>query len=484
MGKLFAKIALCSALIHFLLVGKVVSRHLQYNEAELVSDGVSNGRVDESILRLKGMDSSEEECKLMYGFLPCSTNIPSHIFLIVIYEYLLYHGESYAGGDGRIFRFLGKNFLVSCFSQLLDSLPDSLILLATGLSCSHEKAQDYVVTGAGLLAGSSILLLTLLWGTCFICGSQKFPDAETIAQKNIGNQAIQLLSGSGVLKDAETSYHAKFMFFSLIPFAIILLPSVFGLSYSSEEYKIVLFVSLSASLICLISYFYYQRNDSRIWKRRLEYAEVEQKVEMHVSFYEVQRLMLDREKYLMMRQKKIEEIFNNPETTSETMKKGEFYKKFEDWLDGTKKFLDGPRSLNEETEIEYNQVRELLLKDKNKLIDLMSLMMKKKLVNEDGILDDSAIERLFNDIDTDSNGYITPTELQTFIVKDLDKETMVVASEIQEIIMRHLDTDRNGNIDKREFRLGIKKWLSSRNLQMRPQDNMRVRNIMKEKKCP
>lgn len=39
------------------------------------------------------------------------------------------------------------------------------------------------------------------------------------------------------------------------------------------------------------------------------------------------------------------------------------------------------------------QVRELLLKDKNKLIDLMSLMMKKKLVNEDGILDDSAIER-------------------------------------------------------------------------------------------
>ncbi|KAJ0475471.1 hypothetical protein HanHA300_Chr13g0465801 [Helianthus annuus] len=125
MGKLIAKTAIYCVFIHFLLVGKVVSRHLQYNAVELVSDGVS----DESILRLKGTDSSEEECKLMYGFLPCSTNIPSHIFLIVIYEYLLYHGESYAGGDGRIFRVLGKKIYASIFSQLLDSLPDSLILL-------------------------------------------------------------------------------------------------------------------------------------------------------------------------------------------------------------------------------------------------------------------------------------------------------------------------------------------------------------------
>ncbi|KAI3828223.1 hypothetical protein L1987_02320 [Smallanthus sonchifolius] len=102
------------------------------NGVELVSDGVCDGAADpedESSLHLKGIDSSEEQCKLMYGFLPCSTNIPSHIFLIVIYEYLLYHGESYAGGDGRIFRVFGKNFFVSIASQLLDSLPDSLILL-------------------------------------------------------------------------------------------------------------------------------------------------------------------------------------------------------------------------------------------------------------------------------------------------------------------------------------------------------------------
>lgn len=47
------------------------------------------------------------------------------------------------------------------------------MITATGLTTSKQKAQDYVVTGAGLLAGSSILLLTLLWGVCFICARTK-----------------------------------------------------------------------------------------------------------------------------------------------------------------------------------------------------------------------------------------------------------------------------------------------------------------------
>lgn len=64
--------------------------------------------------------------------------------------------------------------------------------------------------------------------------------------------------GFGVVTDAETKYHVKVIFFSLIPFVVILLPSVFGLSYSGEEDKIVLLVSLSVSVICLLSYFYYQ----------------------------------------------------------------------------------------------------------------------------------------------------------------------------------------------------------------------------------
>lgn len=52
----------------------------------------------------------------------------------------------------------------------------SLFFPASGLLNSEEVAQEYVVTGVGLLAGSSILLLTLLWGTCVLLGSSELRD--------------------------------------------------------------------------------------------------------------------------------------------------------------------------------------------------------------------------------------------------------------------------------------------------------------------
>ncbi|XP_076912478.1 sodium/calcium exchanger NCL2-like [Bidens hawaiensis] len=446
MKNMFATIAFYSSFIHLLLVGKVASRHLQYNAEELVSDG----GVDESILRLKGTDS---ECKLMYGFLPCSTNIPSHIVLIVIYEYLLYHGESYAGGDGRIFRVLGKNFCVTSFTQILDALPDSLILLVIGLSSTKEKAQDYVLTGAGLLAGSSILLLTLLWGACFICGRKEFYVQPDLKQKN---RAMQLLTGSGVFTDVETSVDAKIMFFSLIPFVIILLPSVFGLSYSSQAYRLVLLVSLLASVICFISYFVYQIYEPRIWNRRLEYAEAEQKVEMHVPFYDVQDLMLDS---LMIRQKKMEKRLENLVANKEKVEM------FEEWVHGTRELMNTDSFSSHKS----NQVVELLLKEKYTLINQMWCMMEHASIEtllKDGKPDESAIDRFFERIDTDNDGSITGTELKNFILK-VNNEKILVDDDIAKIMMRHLDIDRNGNIDKAEFRSGVGKLLVSCNLQLK-----------------
>jgi hypothetical protein len=39
-------------------------------------------------------------------------------------------------------------------------------MAASGLLNTREVAQEYVSTGVGLLAGTSIFLLTMLWGTC------------------------------------------------------------------------------------------------------------------------------------------------------------------------------------------------------------------------------------------------------------------------------------------------------------------------------
>ncbi|CAH1444562.1 unnamed protein product [Lactuca virosa] len=453
----------CSFAFFFcFLVWSVTGRFLQYDDGEQVSDGVHNhgDKHEQSFfLRFLGFSDSEEYCEQMYGFLPCSRNLPGHLFLIVVYEYLLYHGESYAGGDGRIFGVLGNNFFGASVFQLLDSLPDSLILLASGLSSSKEKAQEYVVTGAGLLAGSSVMLLTLLWGVCFICGRTKF---YVKPGSKVKNKVMQLLTGSGVVTDAETSYHAKVMFFSLIPFVVMLLPSVFGLSYSGGGYRIVVLVSLCVAVVCLFSYFIYQLFDSRIQTRRLEYAEVERKVELQVPFYEVQALMLDREKHLMLRQKEMEKMMKYPDASGKiTMTRDEFYSTFEDWLDVTRQLMDDPHSLDKSGS-EYNQVAELLLEDKNKLIELISIMMERasgqKLLKEDGGRDESAIARFYERIDTNHDGFITRDELKNFIM-EMNYEEILMDDEIAEIIMRHLDIDGNGNIDKQEFQSGVTKWL-------------------------
>ena len=110
MGK-FAKIANFAilSLILLVLVATVKGRPLGYNNpVELLSDGSENAsKIESSYIFFKGMESSEE-CEQMYGFLPCSYSPLGHFFLIVVYQYLLFHGESYvASGGEKIFKILG-----------------------------------------------------------------------------------------------------------------------------------------------------------------------------------------------------------------------------------------------------------------------------------------------------------------------------------------------------------------------------------------
>jgi hypothetical protein len=74
----------------------------------------------------------QQYCEQMYGFLPCSNDILGHLFLILVYEYLLFHGESYlAAGGKQIFEILGPGVFGASAFDILGALPESLILLGT-----------------------------------------------------------------------------------------------------------------------------------------------------------------------------------------------------------------------------------------------------------------------------------------------------------------------------------------------------------------
>lgn len=66
--------------------------------------------------------------------------------------------------------------------QLYDEICQ--IFTASGFFNTKEIAEDYVYTGVGLLAGTSILLLTILWGTCVIAGRQHFTNNQTSNDSN------------------------------------------------------------------------------------------------------------------------------------------------------------------------------------------------------------------------------------------------------------------------------------------------------------
>lgn len=121
-----------------------VARPLINSSPALVSDGVdayqpetsppssvSSSSVSEMMIRMKTTDvGSEMVCEQMYGFLPCSQSVGGHLFLILVYEFLLFHGESYvASGGERIFKILGPGVFGASAFQLIGSLPEALILL-------------------------------------------------------------------------------------------------------------------------------------------------------------------------------------------------------------------------------------------------------------------------------------------------------------------------------------------------------------------
>ena len=131
-------------LILFAVMIVVKGRLLNFKTVhnELISDGVYDRGGDfqdnkTSYLVFRGIEFEpicQEECKQTYGFLPCSDNIFGHLFLILVYEYLLFHGESYlADGGEQIFKILGPGIFGASAFHILSALPESLILLGMQL---------------------------------------------------------------------------------------------------------------------------------------------------------------------------------------------------------------------------------------------------------------------------------------------------------------------------------------------------------------
>ncbi|KAH7860746.1 hypothetical protein Vadar_017591 [Vaccinium darrowii] len=252
-----------------LLLCGVACARLITDGADLVSDGVSNGGFSAHplFLRLKSFGAADSSCDQTYDFLPCTTTIVGNLFLILVYGYLMFLAATYLShGSELLLEILGPGIIGGLFLPILGALPDAMLILVSGLSGTTATAQSQVSVGMGLLAGSTVMLLTIIWGTCVIVGKCDIQDSIAVDGKD--TKGLNL-TGSGVSIDIWTCYAARIMAVSVIPFIAVQVPQV--MSSTSGRHLTVL-IGLIFSFAMLVSYCVYQIFQPWIQTRRLAFV--------------------------------------------------------------------------------------------------------------------------------------------------------------------------------------------------------------------
>ncbi|XP_040987372.1 sodium/calcium exchanger NCL-like [Juglans microcarpa x Juglans regia] len=384
--------------------GRFITHRTYFSlSSDLVSDGVQQLRGPPYLaLNRSSSFSAESTCEQTYGFLPCTTTILGNIFLILVYGYLMFLSATYlSNGSELLLEILGPGIIGGLFLPILGALPDAMLILVSGLSGSTETAQSQVSVGMGLLAGSTVMLLTIIWGTCVIVGKCDLVDG--VAQDAQDTKGFNLTE-SGVSTDIWTSYAARIMMISIIPFLIVQILQVLG---STSGRHLAVLIALIVSLLLLISYCLYQVLQPWIQRRK-------------ISYVKHKRVILGLLRYL--RDRAVGRLLkDNGEPDEEGIKK-----------------LFSVVDTNGDGKISYIELRALVVGIRFEEIDLNK---------------DNAVDKLMRDFDTSQDDHIDMTEFVKCISKWLKKATHIrtVSDDPGSHTLRflnafHQDTDREHDL--------------------------------------
>ncbi|XP_059661461.1 sodium/calcium exchanger NCL-like [Cornus florida] len=235
--------------------------------SDLISDSVQDGLRGPQFLQLNRF-FADESCDQTYGFLPCTTTVLGNLFLIIVYGYLMFLAATYLySGSELLLELLGPGLVGGLLLPTLGALPDAMLILVSGISGSTETAESQISVGMGLLAGSTVMLLTVVWGTCVVVGKCDL-DQDSIARDGKDTKGFSLTE-SGVSTDIWTSYTARIMAISVVPFLVVQLPQLLN-STSGRHFAVLIGLIISFSL--LVSYCVYQVFQPWIQSRRLDFA--------------------------------------------------------------------------------------------------------------------------------------------------------------------------------------------------------------------
>uniref|UniRef100_A0A453EEQ5 EF-hand domain-containing protein n=1 Tax=Aegilops tauschii subsp. strangulata TaxID=200361 RepID=A0A453EEQ5_AEGTS len=212
--------------------------------------------------------AAPEECEQTYGFLPCTTTVFGNMFLVLTYGFLMFKAATFlSAGSELLLEIMGPGLVGGLLLPILGALPDALLVLVSGLSGTKETAQSQVLIGMGLLAGSTVFLLTLLWGTCVVVGKCDVTE-NGVAIDSTDTKGFSL-TGSGITTDVQTSYAARIMAISVVPFVIAQFPKMLKTHHGE---RLAILLALIASFSLVLAYCLYQVFQPWVQKRKLAYA--------------------------------------------------------------------------------------------------------------------------------------------------------------------------------------------------------------------
>ncbi|KAK1422713.1 hypothetical protein QVD17_17999 [Tagetes erecta] len=199
-------------------------------------------------------------CEPQYGFLPCTSGTWGSFFLIVVYQYLMAVGQGYVSdGSNKFFGLVGPGIFGASFFHILANFPTLFIVLQSGLSNDAEGASSSTGMGMSVLTGSAVMNLTLIWPSVVAFGSYNLAeddDDDDALEEDLDEPSfLTKLTAYGVTTDVETSYTARIMLVSVIPFVILQLPAIVD---SKSVTRVILLITLILVLFLYIVYITYQ----------------------------------------------------------------------------------------------------------------------------------------------------------------------------------------------------------------------------------
>ncbi|PWA84146.1 EF-hand domain pair [Artemisia annua] len=474
--KSFQVIALTLSMLMIISMVKGRWLDLETYSTSMISDGVHNiFNENPPNLHLEISNSStlyaEQRCESLYGFLPCADTMPEGVFLMFMYMYFMMLGEEWIHiGSEALNRWFGDKALGAGVFRVLMALPRIIVVVVSGFFSSASDAQNQVVFGVSMYAGSTVITLTLIWGIRIILSRHKIKkrsSRESDRQQDSSKHKLSFLTDTGVNIDKETGDIAVIMLLSLIPFAFV------GLLHFINIPAMTLF-ALIVSGVSLILYWVYQVANPWIRFRSLAYLKQENLRTR--LFYHLQELAHND---LLNEQGDfnfpcLERIFDKADKDGDgSISRGELEQLFKEVFELEKDNISIEYAkaeilihFDKDEDGEIKRVKKIAINKQRSNLTIIEQIMprilkqvheKHELVKEDGEPDREKIVELFSQYDKDNNDEIHRDELKQFI-KTIQFGIPLDHDRVLDELVKDFGDGKNHSVGKNKFVNAFIEW--------------------------